>query len=83
MTNQQTNGGVDQVVGRLQNAAGALASDLRTQTSGRARELKGQAESLYGDTAAAAVELASKRPLSALGAALGVGVIIGLFLARN
>ena len=83
MTEQQVNGAVDQAIGRLQNAAGALASDLKTQAGGKVRELRGLAESRYGDAAATAAELAGKRPLSVLGAALGVGVIIGLFLARN
>jgi len=83
MTEQQINGRIDQTIGRVQNAAGAIAGDLKTQAQGKARELRGQAEAAYGDTAQALVQLASKRPLSAVGAALGIGVIIGLFLSRN
>jgi uncharacterized protein YjbJ (UPF0337 family) len=83
MSEQQVNGGMDQAKGRLKNAAGALMGDLRTQASGKAQELRGQAEVLYGDAVEKYSNFAADRPVAALAGALGIGVVIGLLLARS
>jgi uncharacterized protein YjbJ (UPF0337 family) len=83
MSEQQINGGIEEGKGRLKNAAGAMMGDLKTQASGKAQELRGQAESLYGEALDKLTVLAQERPAAALAGALGIGVIIGLFLARN
>ena len=82
MDEQQINGGVDQGVGRVKEAAGALLGDLKIQAQGRAQQIRGQAESLYGDTMERITTATTERPAIALGAALGIGVIIGILLAR-
>ena len=79
---QQVNGGVNQGVGRVKEAAGALIGDLKIEAQGRAQQLRGQAESLYGDTMERLNTVTSERPAVALGTALGIGVIIGILLAR-
>lgn len=83
MSEQHINGGMDEAKGRLKDAAGALMGDLKTQASGKAQALRGQAENLYGDAIDKLSALAQERPAAALAGALGIGVIIGLFLARN
>jgi uncharacterized protein YjbJ (UPF0337 family) len=83
MTEQQINGGIEQGKGRLREAAGALMGDFRTQAAGRAQQLRGQAESLYGEGIERFSKLAQERPAAALAGALGIGVIIGLILARS
>ena len=83
MTEQQLNGGIEQAKGRIKDAAGALAGELKTQASGKAQQLRGQAESLYGDALETITSLAADRPAVALAGALGIGVVIGLLLARN
>ncbi len=83
MTEQQLNGGLDQVGGRLKNAAGAVAGSLKTQASGKAQEMRGQAESLYGDALKQVLDMTSEKPLAALGAAAGIGLVLGLILARS
>jgi uncharacterized protein YjbJ (UPF0337 family) len=82
MEEQQVNGRLDQGVGRVKEAAGALFGDFRTQASGRAQQLRGQAETLYGDAMEKLTSVTSERPAIALGAALGLGVVIGLLLSR-
>jgi uncharacterized protein YjbJ (UPF0337 family) len=83
MSEQQVNGGIEQAKGRLKSAAGALMGDMKLQASGRADQLRGQAESLYGDAIEKLSNLAAERPAAALAGALGIGVVIGLLLARN
>ncbi len=82
MDEQQINGGVNQGVGRVKEAAGALLGDLKIEAQGRAQQMRGQAESLYGDTMERITTATTERPAVALGAALGIGVIIGILLAR-
>lgn len=82
MDEQQVNGGVNQGVGRVKEAAGALFGDLKTEAQGRAQQIRGQAESLYGDAMERVTTIASEKPAVALGTALGIGVIIGILLAR-
>ncbi len=79
---QQVNGAADQGVGRVREAAGALLGDLKIEAQGRAQQLRGQAESLYGDTMERLNTVTHERPAVALGTALGIGVIIGILLAR-
>ena len=83
MNEHQVNGGLDQGVGRVKDAAGALLGDLKTQASGKAQQVRGQAESLYGDALNQLTDIASKRPAAALAGALGIGVVLGLLLSRS
>ena len=82
MEEQQINGGINQGVGRVKEAAGALLGDLKIEAQGRAQQVRGQAESLYGDTMERITSATTERPAVALGAALGIGVIIGILLSR-
>ena len=82
MDEQQVNGGVNQGVGRVKEAAGALLGDLKIEAQGRAQQIRGQAESLYGDTMERITTVTTERPAIALGTAVGIGVIIGILLAR-
>ena len=82
MDEQQVNGGLNQGVGRVKEAAGALLGDIKIEAQGRAQQTRGQAESLYGDTLERITTATTEKPAVALGAALGVGVIIGILLAR-
>jgi uncharacterized protein YjbJ (UPF0337 family) len=83
MSEQQVNGAIEQGKGRLKEAVGALTGDLKTQAAGKAEELRGQAEALYGDAVDKLSAFAQERPAAALASALGLGIVIGLFLGRN
>lgn len=83
MNEQQVNGGLEQGKGRIKEAAGALMGDIRTKASGAAQQLRGRAEGVYGDAIERASNLAAERPVAAVVGALGIGVLIGLLLARN
>ena len=82
MDEQQVNGGVNQGVGRVKEAAGALLGDLKIEAQGRAQQIRGQAESMYGDAMERITTATTEKPAIALGTALGIGVIIGILLAR-
>ncbi len=82
MSEQQVNGGVNQGVGRVKEAAGALLGDLKIEAQGRAQQIRGQAESIYGDAMERITSATTEKPAIALGTALGIGVIIGILLAR-
>ncbi len=82
MDEQQVNGGVNQGVGRVKEAAGALLGDLKIEAQGRAQQIRGQAESMYGDAMERITTVTTEKPAIALGTALGIGVIIGILLAR-
>ena len=83
MNEQQINGAIEQGKGRIKEAAGALMGDIRTKASGAAGQLRGQAESAYGDVLERATAIAAERPMAAVLGALGLGVLLGLLLARN
>ena len=82
MDEQQVNGGVNQGVGRVKEAAGALLGDLKIEAQGRAQQIRGQAETMYGDAMERITTVTTEKPAIALGTALGIGVIIGILLAR-
>lgn len=83
MTEQQINGGIEEGKGRIKDAVGALTGDLKMQAAGKAEQLRGHAESLYGEAIDRLSDLAAERPAAALAGALGIGIVIGLFLGRS
>ena len=48
MTDDQIGGKVREGVGRLQDAAGSLAGDAKSQLQGKANEVAGSAQAAYG-----------------------------------
>ena len=83
MNQEQIDGGLEQGKGRLKDAAGALLGDLKLQDSGKADQLRGQAQSLYGELIDRLGGLASGRPAAALAGAFGLGLALGLILSRD
>lgn len=49
MNNDQFSGGAKSVGGRVEEAAGAVLNDSEMQSSGIVEQIKGTAQSLYGD----------------------------------
>ena len=49
MNEHEVNSTVNEVAGRMQSAAGALAGDAADELAGKAREARARLESVYGD----------------------------------
>lgn len=83
MNDDQVEGGLKNVAGKIENAAGGLMGDSKTQASGKMREAAGQAQGMYGDVMEEVKSYASENPMNALLGAMGVGVILGIIIGRR
>ncbi len=83
MNDDQIQGGFKNVAGKVEDAAGGLMGDTKTQASGKMREAAGQAQGMYGDAMEEVKSYASENPMNALLGALGFGVILGIIIARR
>ena len=83
MDDKSAEGAVRNAGGRLQEAVGDLTGDTLTQTKGKLNRAAGEMEQRYGDTIDRVRDFTVNQPGQALAAALGVGVLLGLFVARR
>jgi uncharacterized protein YjbJ (UPF0337 family) len=83
MNQDRIRGGVKEAVGRVQDAAGGLIGDTRTQLNGKLRQVAGRAESAYGETFDNLQDAVVERPVPAVAIALGIGFVIGLLASRR
>jgi uncharacterized protein YjbJ (UPF0337 family) len=79
----QVEGTVRDFAGKVQDAAGGLTGDAATQVRGKINQAAGQAQRAYGDAVGEVRGFASDQPITAVLTALGVGTILGMFLARR
>lgn len=83
MDENQIAGAAKTVAGKVQDAWGGLTGDNATQAEGKVRQLAGKAQGIYGDAVDQTKTAVSENPLAALGVALGVGFLIGLYVGRR
>jgi|GEM_PF-191419 uncharacterized protein YjbJ (UPF0337 family) len=83
MNKDQLAGAANDVAGRVQQAAGALADDDSLHAEGVAREIGGKARQAYGDAVENVRAYAERKPIGAIAAGVGVGVLIGMLLSRR
>jgi len=83
MNEHSIRGGLKEAVGRMQDAAGGLFGDTRTQLNGKMREVAGQAESAYGDAMENLESAILQNPLPAVAVAIGVGFLVGFLAGRR
>jgi len=69
--------------GKIQDAVGAITGDADTQARGQTNRAAGAAQNVYGQAVDGVKDFASDQPLLALLSAMGIGVIIGILLARR
>ncbi len=62
---------------------GGLTGDSATQARGKVDEAAGSVQNLYGQAVDEVKDFASEQPLTALAAAVGVGVVLGFLLGRR
>lgn len=87
MDENKAEGAITEGVGKLKDAAGGLTGDASLQGEGNFDQLSGKAQRQFGDTMEEAqdqlenvVSVIRDRPLAAVGAAVGVGFLLGLLL---
>ena len=83
MDMNRAEGGLKETVGRLQDAAGALAGDARAQLDGKGRQFAGQAQGAYGEALDGLRDAFDRNPLTALLAVVGFGFLAGLLVSRR
>lgn len=69
--------------GKVQDAVGGLTGDTALQGRGKMNQAAGQAQSAYGQVMDEVKVFARDQPITALLAAMGVGVMVGIFLNRS
>lgn len=82
MTKAQIEGGANEVVGAVQDAAGKLFDKDTWQAEGKLREVAGKAQRVYGDTRDQLTEAVETQPFTALILAAAVGYALAVLTRR-
>lgn len=83
MNNDQVEGTVRNVAGKIEDAAGVLTGDTAHQLTGKARQAAGAAQAKAGDLLDSARELAAEKPIGTVVIAAGVAFVLGMLFARR
>ena len=83
MNENQVEGTVNKVAGRIQDAAGALAGNANQQIKGKARAAAGEVQMEAGNVVDRVLEWASDRPLNAVLITAGVAFFLGRLTANR
>jgi uncharacterized protein YjbJ (UPF0337 family) len=83
MDTNQVKGAFQETAGKIEDAVGNFAGDAKTQMSGKARQAAGQAQQAYGQAVDGMRDFATENPIGAILGAAGLGVLLGLILARR
>jgi uncharacterized protein YjbJ (UPF0337 family) len=75
-------GTIKNATGKVQEAVGGVFGDTQTQAQGKANQFAGEAQSYYGEALDTVRDVAADRPVTALVAAAGIGVVLGLLIGR-
>jgi len=76
-------GTVRNVGGKVGEAVGRLTGDASIEIRGKAQEAAGIAQNAYGQVVDEVKGFASDKPVVALLAAMGIGVVLGFALRRR
>ena len=79
----KTEGTVQDIAGRMQDAYGAATGDTATQMEGKARQAAGRAQQTYGEVLNQVRESAVQNPLGTVAVIAGVGFVLGALWARR
>ncbi|SKB31844.1 CsbD family protein [Luteibacter sp. 22Crub2.1] len=90
MNEDQIRGAANTVGGRVQRAAGALVGDHSLEgegaireTAGRVQAAAGRVQAAAGDAVDSVRDVVAHRPLGAILSGFGVGILVGMLLARR
>lgn len=79
----EVEGTVRNVVGKVQDAAGALTGDTANQLKGKATQAAGVAQAKAGEALDNVRELAADRPVGTLMITAGIAFLLGMLFARR
>ena len=83
MDENRIEGTARNIGGKIQDAVGAVTGDTATQARGQADRVAGAAQNAYGQAVDEVRDFTSDKPFVALLSAMGIGVTLGILLARN
>lgn len=83
MNEDQIRGAANTVGGRVQRAAGALAGDHGLEAEGAVRETAGRVQAKAGEAVDSVRDVVAQRPIGAILGGFGVGILVGMLLARR
>lgn len=80
---EKTEGTVQKMAGKAQDAIGGMVGDTGTQLEGKARQLAGQAQQSYGEALDQIRDVARSNPVAAVAVAAAVGFLVGTLMSRR
>lgn len=80
---EKTEGTLQNIAGRVQDAVGGATGDTSVQAEGKARQLAGKAQQTYGDVLNQVRESAVSNPVGTIAVAAGAGFVLGALFARR
>ncbi|KQM78205.1 CsbD family protein [Xylophilus sp. Leaf220] len=80
---EQTEGTVQKLAGRVQDAVGGLTGDTGTQAEGKARQVAGKVQETYGEALNQVRESAVANPLATLAIVAGIGFVLGAVWSKR
>jgi len=83
MDENRFEGAARNIGGKMQDAVGGLTGDASTQARGKINQAAGQAQQAYGAAVDDLKDFTTAQPITALLAAMGIGVVLGFILGRN
>lgn len=83
MNEDQIRGAANTIGGRVQRAAGALTGDHDLEAEGAVRETAGRVQAKAGEAVETVRDAVAHRPLGTVLAGFGVGILVGMLLARR
>ncbi len=76
-------GTIRSMAGKMQETVGSATGDTLTQVRGKLNQAAGQVQEAYGTALDEARGFTAERPMTAVLAALGVGILLGMVVARR
>lgn len=83
MDQNEVEGTIRNVAGKIEDAAGALTGDAEHQLKGKVRQVAGTAQAKAGEVLDNVRELAADRPVGTVLIAAGVAFVLGMLFARR
>jgi uncharacterized protein YjbJ (UPF0337 family) len=83
METSKVEGTLQKSAGHVEETLGDALGDTGAQVRGKAKELSGKAQKLYGDLRDVVLDSTAERPLMVLGIAAGIGFVLGMLRTAN
>lgn len=80
---ERTEGAMQNIAGKIQDAVGGATGDVGTQIEGKARQVAGRTQQGYGEVLAQLRSAARSNPIATLAVVAGVSFVAGSLWARR